>query len=151
MKKAILTQCPFRLRMVSQKEAKDVLEIADMENMRSTALNGYHIVTTEVEYGGVKQRWVVVFSEKAFARETKTLEKKIEMVYTLAERTLREALEKVVEAVPDQKGKPTKKPTIRRVFQVFVGITALYKGSEMVKVLNMKPIDSSENPFFARS
>jgi len=25
----------------------------------------------------VKQRWVVVFSEKAFARETKTLEKKI--------------------------------------------------------------------------
>ena len=26
---------------------------------------------------GVKQRWVVVFSEKAFARETKTLEKKI--------------------------------------------------------------------------
>jgi len=30
-----------------------------------------------VEYGGVKQRWIVVFSEKAFARETKTLEKKI--------------------------------------------------------------------------
>jgi len=26
---------------------------------------------------GVKQRWIVVFSEKAFARETKTLEKKI--------------------------------------------------------------------------
>ena len=26
---------------------------------------------------GVKQRWVVVFSEKAFARETKTLEKEI--------------------------------------------------------------------------
>jgi transposase len=62
------------------------------------------------------------------------------MVYALAERTLREALEKVGEAIPDQKGKPTKKPTIQRVFQVFVGITALYKGSEMVKVLNMKPI-----------
>ncbi|RJS80440.1 IS1634 family transposase [Methanophagales archaeon] len=58
-------------------EAKDVLESADMEKMRSTALNGYHIFTTEVEYEGVKQRWVVVFSEKAFARETKTLEKKI--------------------------------------------------------------------------
>jgi len=25
----------------------------------------------------VKQRWIVVFSEKTFARETKTLEKKI--------------------------------------------------------------------------
>ena len=29
---------------------------------------------------------------------------------------------------------------IRRVFQVFEGITVLYKGSEMVSVLNMKPI-----------
>jgi len=58
-------------------EAKEVLENADMEKMRSAALNGYHIFTTEVEYGSVKQRWVVVFSEKAFARETKTLEKKI--------------------------------------------------------------------------
>ena len=276
-------------------EAKDVLESADMEKMRSTALNGYHIFTTEVEYEGVKQRWVVVFSEKAFARETKTLEKKIGkekekvekavwhfnnqefysledalnaaremekgwkyhkisatevvtkrkrkgegrgrprkdeptqtvyrvkialaedksaveretlkkgkfivatneldseklgdeealksykeqqhaergfrflkdplffahslflkkesrivamvmimglalMVYAIAERKLREALEKVDETIPDQKGKPTKKPTIRRVFQVFEGITVLYKGSEMVKVLNMKPI-----------
>jgi len=26
-----------------------------------------------VEYGGVKRRWIVVFSEKAFAREEKTL------------------------------------------------------------------------------
>ena len=38
-------------------EAKEVLENADMEKMRSTALNGYHIFTTEVEYAGVKQRW----------------------------------------------------------------------------------------------
>ena len=111
-------------------EAKDVLENANMATMRSTALNGYCIVTTEVEYGGVKQRWVVVFSENAFARETKTLEKKIE----------KETLEKVGGTIPDQKGKPTKNPTIRRVFQVFEGITVLYRGSEMVKVLNMKPI-----------
>jgi transposase len=62
------------------------------------------------------------------------------IIYALAERKLREALEKVGGTIPDQKGKPTKKPTIRRVFQVFVVITALYKGSEMVKVLNMKPI-----------
>jgi len=26
-----------------------------------------------VEYGGVERRWIVVFSEKAFAREEKTL------------------------------------------------------------------------------
>jgi len=58
-------------------EAKEVLENADTKKMKSTSLNGYHLFSTEVEYGGVKQRWVVVFSEKAFARETKTLEKKI--------------------------------------------------------------------------
>jgi len=136
-------------------EAKDVLEHADMATMRSTALNGYRIVTTEVEYGGVKQRWVVVFSENAFARETKRKKKDggrrrprkdepTQIFYrvkiALAERTLREALEKGGGTIPDQKGKPTKKPTIRRVFQVFEGITVLYRGSEMVKVLNMKPI-----------
>ena len=57
--------------------AKEVLENADTEKMKSTSLNGYRLFSTEVEYGGVKQRWVVVFSEKAFERETKTLEKKI--------------------------------------------------------------------------
>jgi len=62
------------------------------------------------------------------------------MVYSIAERKLREALEKAGETISDQRGKPTQKPTIRRVFQVFEGITVLYKGSEMVAVLNMKPI-----------
>jgi len=58
-------------------EAKEVLENADMKKMKSTSLNGYLLFSIGVEYGGVKQRWVVVFSEKAFMRETKTLEKKI--------------------------------------------------------------------------
>jgi len=57
-------------------EAKEVLENADTEKMRSTTLDGYRLFSTEVEYGGVKQRWVVVFSKKAFMREPKTLEKK---------------------------------------------------------------------------
>ena len=52
-------------------------ENADTKKMKSTSLDGYHLFSTEVEYGGVKQRWVVVFSVKAFGRETKTLEKKI--------------------------------------------------------------------------
>ena len=54
-----------------------MLENADAKKMRSTSLNGYRLFSIEVEYGGVKHRWVVVFSEKAFERETKTLEKKI--------------------------------------------------------------------------
>jgi transposase len=59
-------------------EAKELVENSDMEKMRSTSLDGYHLFSTEVDYGGVKQRWIVVFSEKGYAREKKTLEKKIE-------------------------------------------------------------------------
>ena len=46
-------------------EAKEVLENADTEKMKSTSLNGYRLFSIEVEYDGVKQR------------ETKTLEEKI--------------------------------------------------------------------------
>ena len=49
---------------------------------------------------------------------------------------MREALEKENETIPDQR----KKPTTRRFFQVFEGITVFYMGSEMVKVLNLRPI-----------
>ena len=34
-------------------EAKEVLENADTKKMKSTSLNGYHLFSTEVEYGGV--------------------------------------------------------------------------------------------------
>ncbi|NQE46778.1 hypothetical protein C5S31_12230 [ANME-1 cluster archaeon GoMg2] len=62
------------------------------------------------------------------------------MVYAIAENKLREARDKEDETVPDQKNHPTKKPTIRRVFWVFEGITVLYRGSEMVNVMNLRPI-----------
>lgn len=62
------------------------------------------------------------------------------MVYRLAEKRLRETLEREDETIPDQRKKPTKKPTMRRVFQVFDGITVLYKESKMVAVLNVRPI-----------
>ncbi len=66
-------------------------------------------------------------------------------VYSIAERKLRESLKKAGETIPDQKGKPTQKPTIRRVFQVFEGITVLYKGSEMVYVQNRVEIGGEKN------
>ena len=40
--------------------------------------NGYKIYTEEKNLGGVKQRWALVFSEKAYQKETKTLAKKID-------------------------------------------------------------------------
>jgi transposase len=47
------------------------------------------------------------------------------LVYTLAELHLRQQLEVHQDSIPDQKGKPTQTPTIRRVFQIFEGIHVL--------------------------
>lgn len=47
------------------------------------------------------------------------------LVYALAEHHLRQKLLESGESIPDQKGKPTQKPTMRRVFQMFEGIHVL--------------------------
>ena len=47
------------------------------------------------------------------------------MVYGLGERKLRQTLKQIDETVPDQKGKPTQKPTLRWIFQCFEGISIL--------------------------
>lgn len=61
------------------------------------------------------------------------------LVYALAERKLRMMLKEVHETVPDQKGKPTNRPTIRRMFQVFEGISVLYdKDGVLLEVMNIR-------------
>jgi transposase len=47
------------------------------------------------------------------------------LVYSLAELHLRAQLAERDESIPDQKGKPTQTPTMRRVFQMFEGIHVL--------------------------
>jgi transposase len=48
------------------------------------------------------------------------------LVYSLAERKLRKVMLESELVVPDQKGKPTSKPTLRWIFQIFEGIIILY-------------------------
>jgi transposase len=66
------------------------------------------------------------------------------LVYALAERQLRLALEQKNETLPDQKGKPTQRPTLRWVFQVFEGldILSMWVGDQRVQrqVLNLRPV-----------
>ena len=47
------------------------------------------------------------------------------MVYALAEREIRRQLVAQDETIPDQTGKPTQKPTMRRVAQIFEGVDLL--------------------------
>lgn len=66
------------------------------------------------------------------------------LVYALAERKVRQALEQRGESIPNQVGKPTQRPTMRRIFQIFEGIDLLLiaEGSEIQerRLLNMGPI-----------
>ena len=66
------------------------------------------------------------------------------LIYALAERQMRLALEKSNEKIPDQKGKLTSTPTIRWVFQTFEGIDILsiwVNGTKtMRQVLNLRPV-----------
>jgi len=65
------------------------------------------------------------------------------LVYALAEHKLRRELIEKDESVPNQLGKPTQRPTMRRVFQMFEGIDVLLilepSGPKRL-VLNLKPI-----------
>ena len=65
------------------------------------------------------------------------------LIYSIAQRKLRKALEEMDETVPNQLGKPTKKPTMRWIFQKFEGIELLIindGGKITQKMLNMNPV-----------
>ena len=65
------------------------------------------------------------------------------LVYALGELKLREALAQADETIPDQTGKATARPTLRRVFQVFEKIDIVVMeiaGKEYRRVLNLKPL-----------
>jgi transposase len=61
------------------------------------------------------------------------------LVYAALEYRLRQALADTHTAVPDQKGNPTQRPTMRWVFQLFVGIHLLLIEGQAAMVLNIKP------------
>ena len=59
------------------KDAKALVQQLDVD-VKWTMLNeGYKIAPFASNYGGVQQRWLLVFSQAAFARESKTIEKNI--------------------------------------------------------------------------
>lgn len=66
------------------------------------------------------------------------------LVYALAERKLRQGLAEHGETIPDQKGKPTSTPTLRRVFQIFEGVDLLLVRNQgqvvFRQVLNLLPV-----------
>ena len=68
------------------------------------------------------------------------------LIYALAERKLRQALKHQSQSIPNQLGKPTRLPTMRRIFQVFEGIDVLLiiEAGKILqrRILNLLPIHS---------
>jgi transposase len=65
------------------------------------------------------------------------------LVYALTEKSLRTQLAQRDESIPNQVGKSTQRPTIRRIFQVFQEIDVLLINNSLGiqrQVLNLKPI-----------
>ena len=59
------------------KAAKEMIQATDKNQMEKTGIDGYHIEEAECEYAGIKQRWLIVYSEKAYEKEYATLTKNI--------------------------------------------------------------------------
>jgi transposase len=60
------------------------------------------------------------------------------LIYAIAEKKLRDALKTMDETLPDQRGKPTKTPTMRRMFQTFEGVSVLYnEQGELLEIMNL--------------
>ena len=66
------------------------------------------------------------------------------LIYSLAERKLRDILQQSGQSIPNQVGKPTQRPTMRWVFQLFEGIDLLLirENGRIVqrKVLSLTPV-----------
>jgi transposase len=60
------------------------------------------------------------------------------LVYAALEYRLRQALDEHNETFPDQKGRPTQRPTARWVFHVFVGIHVLLGATDKPLILNLQ-------------
>lgn len=61
------------------------------------------------------------------------------LVYSALEYRIRTGLKQNDQTVPDQKNKPTQKPTARWIFEVFIGIHVLTLPDRTEMVLNLKP------------
>ena len=70
------------------REVQDVVGKIASEQFTKTDLEGYRLSSVESEYGGVKQRWLVVESEQKKALDLKQLSKKIEKATAQAQRQL---------------------------------------------------------------
>jgi transposase len=79
-----ITRVPATLKAV-----KILYQTLEPEYMQPAVQEGYRVTKLCSTYGGVRQRWVVVFSEAAYEREKKRLQRKVSEEHEEADKALR--------------------------------------------------------------
>ena len=76
---------------------KDLYQSIPVDSMQPAALKGYRYQWVDSTFGDVPQRWLVVYSQAAFDRESATLEKQIAKAKGVAETSLKRMSHKTYE------------------------------------------------------
>ena len=71
-------------------EVKELYKSIAPEQMKESALEGYNYLEIGNYYGGVRQRWLVVFSKAAYKREEATFRRRLAQSHTEAEKLLKQ-------------------------------------------------------------
>jgi transposase len=69
-------------------EARDLLQRMEPVAMQPAAQGGYRYCKVASQYGGVPQRWLVVFSQQAYAREVTTFQQQLHRQQEQAQKQL---------------------------------------------------------------
>lgn len=81
--------------------ARQLVEELEESDFVSSAVKGYRVVERENNYGGVRQRWVVVCSEKRRESALHQLDKQLEKQCQLAQKQLRQLQQKAFQCSAD--------------------------------------------------
>jgi len=134
-----------------KQQGKFILATNDLEAERLPApqmLEGYKEQGTTVERGFRFLKDPAFFASGLYVQKPQRLMATLMimglalLIYALAEHQVRQTLQQRNETVPNQVGKATARPTLRRLFQVFEGIDILVEqGPQGVtrRVLNLRP------------
>ena len=140
------------IQAVKKQKGKFVLATNELDATRldeATMLSAYKAQNVSVERGFRFLKDPLFFASSLFLEKPQRIMALLMvmglalLVYALAERWLRTELIKQKQTLVNQVGKPTQRPTLRRIFQVFEGIDVLLtqQGEDTQRlVVNLKPI-----------
>lgn len=131
---AELFQDELAIEAVRASHGKYVIATNDLDETRLSALEmltTYKSQSTSVERGFRFLKDPLFFADSLFLKKPSRIMSLLMvmglslLVYALAEHQIRQQLAERGETLPDQTGKPTQRPTARRVFQMMEGVDIL--------------------------